>query len=374
MSEATAFPLQPIAEYLALKGEIDQVVQHVLGAGQYILGAEVAAFESEFAAAIGAAHAIGVASGTDALVLALRALGIGSGDTVITVSHTAVATVAAIELAGATPLLVDIEPRSFTMDMNKLADTFRGHFAQRLKAIVAVHLYGHPAEMAAILRIARHHDLRVVEDCAQAHGATVDGKTVGTFGDLAAFSFYPTKNLGAIGDGGIVVSNDAGLTERVRELRQYGWRQRYISERPGMNSRLDELQAAILRVKLRYLQRDNARRRVLANIYARRLTGSSVEPPSVRSGVEHVFHQYVVRSAQRDALAGFLKTRGVPTSVLYPQPVHLQPAYRGRVALGAGGLLESEHAAREVLSLPMHAYLSDEAVHSAAQQIHDWRP
>jgi dTDP-4-amino-4,6-dideoxygalactose transaminase len=374
MSETALFPFQPLAEYRALKGEIDQAVQHALAAGQYILGAEVAAFETEFAAEMGVVHAVGVASGTDALVLALRALGIGAGDAVITVSHTAVATVAAIELAGATPLLVDIEPTSFTIDVNKLADTLSRHSSQRLKAIVPVHLYGHAAEMAAVLAIARHHDLRVVEDCAQAHGAAVDGKMVGTFGDIAAFSFYPTKNLGAIGDGGAVVSNDVQLIDQVRELRQYGWRRRYISERPGMNSRLDELQAAILRVKLRHLRRDNARRRVLADIYARRLIGSSVEPPSIRRGVEHVFHQYVVRSVQRDALGEFLKARGVPTAVHYPQPVHLQPAYLGRVAVGAGGLVESERASREVLSLPMHAYLTNEAVHLAAQQIHDWKP
>jgi dTDP-4-amino-4,6-dideoxygalactose transaminase len=374
MSGPAAFPSQPAAEYRALKREIDQAVQRTLEAGQYILGSEVAAFEGEFATAIGAAHAVGVASGTDALVVALRALGIGAGDTVITVSHTAVATVAAIELAGATPLLVDIDPASFTIDVNKLADTLNRRSAHRLKAILPVHLYGHAAEMAAILALARQHGLQVVEDCAQAHGAIVDGKTVGTLGDIAAFSFYPTKNLAAIGDGGAVVCNDNRLAERVRELRQYGWRQRYISESPGMNSRLDELQAAILRVKLRHLERDNARRRTLAEIYARQLKSSSVKLPSVRLGAQHVFHQYVVRASNREALSEWLHSRGVPTAVHYPLPVHAQPAYVGRVALGAGGLEESERACSEVLSLPVHAYLSDEAVTYAAQQIRDWKP
>jgi dTDP-4-amino-4,6-dideoxygalactose transaminase len=374
MSMGDAFPFQPVAEYRALKREIDGAIERTLEGGQYVLGAEVDAFEREFAAAIGAAHAVGVGSGTDALVLALRALGIGTGDTVITVSHTAVATVAAIELAGATPLLVDIDPTSFTIDVNKLADTLSRPSEHRVKAILPVHLYGHPAEMGAILALGRQHGLRVVEDCAQAHGAIVDGRKAGTLGDIAAFSFYPTKNLGAIGDGGAIVSSDTQLAARVRELRQYGWRQRYISELPGMNSRLDELQAAILRVKLRHLDLDNARRGALAEIYGGQLRGSAVKPPAVRPGARHVFHQYVVRASKREALSEWLHSHAVPTAVHYPLPVHAQPAYLGRVALGAGGLEESERACREVLSLPMHPYLSDEAVTYAAQQVLDWKP
>ena len=383
------FPFQPIAEYRAHEKEILAAMKRVADSGHYILGPEVTAFEKEFAAELGASHMVGCANGTDALVLALRALDIGAGDTVITVSHTAVATVAAIELAGATPLLVDIEPNSFTMDVNKLADTVKQNRSHRIKAIIPVHLYGQPADMAAILEIARQHGLRVVEDCAQAHGATLGGQCVGTFGDAAEFSFYPTKNLGAIGDGGAVVCNDSQLAQRVRELRQYGWRERYISATAGMNSRLDELQAAILRVKLPHLKRDNARRRALAGIYstaigapvsdpARRQggqqhAGSETGAPSVRAGCEHVFHQYVVRSPKRDALAEFLKSRGVPTAIHYPQPVHTQPAYLNRVAIGAGGLAESERACREVLSLPMHAYLTAGAVKFAEQQICEFK-
>ncbi len=368
------FHFQPIAEYRAHESEILAAMKRVGDSGYYILGPEVDAFENEFATAIGAAHAVGVANGTDALVLALRALGIGAGDTVITVSHTAVATVMAIELAGAEPLLVDIEPKSFTLDVNKLADTLNQNRSRKIKAVIPVHLYGHPADMVAILEIARENNLRVIEDCAQAHGATIGGKTVGTFGDAAAFSFYPTKNLGAIGDGGAVLTNDAALAQRLRELRQYGWRERYISAITGMNSRLDEMQAAILRVKLPHLQRDNARRRELAGIYSAALKSLAVTPPSVRAGCEHVFHQHVVRSPKRDPLADFLKSRGVPTAVHYPQPVHTQPAYLNRVAIGAGGLAESERACREVLSLPMHGYLADEAVRFAAQQITEWKP
>ena len=251
--------------------------------------------------------------------------------------------------------------------------TLKQNRTRKIKAVIPVHLYGHPADMTAILEIARENNLRVIEDCAQAHGAKIDGKTVGTFGDIAAFSFYPTKNLGAIGDGGAVLTNDVSLAQRVRELRQYGWRSRYISETTGMNSRLDELQAAILRVKLPHLQRANARRRALAAVYSATLKNSVVTPPSVRSGCEHVFHQYVIRSSKRDALADFLKSRGVPTAVHYPQPVHTQPAYLNRVTIGAGGLAESEQASREVLSLPMHGYLADEAVRFAAQQIREWK-
>ena len=368
------FPFQPIAEYRAYKSAIDAAMLSVCESGNYILGPECVEFEKEFAAWIGTAHAVGVANGTDALVLALRALGIGVGDTVITVSHTAVATVAAIELTGAEVLLVDIEPATFTLDPQKLADTIRANPQRRFKAVIPVHLYGQPSDMPAIRAIAQQHSLRVIEDCAQSHGATLGGKITGTFGDAATFSFYPTKNLGAIGDGGAVVTRDASVAARVRELRQYGWKSRYISDTTGMNSRLDELQAAILRVKLPHLRTDNQRRRDLATLYAMHAANSAITLPPVRSGAEHVYHQYVVRSPQRDALMAALKTNGVPTAIHYPQPVHTQPAYLGRIATGAGGLAESERACREVLSLPMHPQLTDDAVIFAAQKISEWRP
>jgi dTDP-4-amino-4,6-dideoxygalactose transaminase len=336
-----------------------------------------------------AGHAVGVGSGTDALHLALRACGVGPGDRVFTVSHTAVATVAAIELAGATPVLVDIDPATFTMDPHRLEEAVRtedegrktgdaGSAAPTVKrqtsvfrrrsAIIPVHLYGHPADMSAILEIARRYDLWVIEDCAQAHGATIDGRKTGTFGDIAAFSFYPTKNLGALGDGGAVVTSDPALAEQTRLLREYGWRERYVSALPGLNSRLDELQAAILRVKLRYLDAENARRRVLAAEYDRLLADSSVRTLATRPDVSHVFHQYVIRSARRDALQAYLRSQGIGTLIHYPAPVHAQPAYAERLSIGEG-LPHTEAAAREILSLPMFPELSDEQAAEVAKAI-----
>ena len=366
------FPAQPHANYLAHRDAIDAAIRRVLDSGWYILGQEVTAFEREFAEFLGAAHAVGVGHGTDAIELALRALGIGAGDTVLTVAHTAVATVAAIERAGAEPLLVDIAPDSFTLDPAKLEAAIRAGASRRLKAVVVVHLYGHPADLPAIMAIANQHGLRVIEDCAQAHGAALDGRKTGTWGDLAAFSFYPTKNLSALGDGGAVVTNDAPLAARVAELRQYGWRARYISESPGVNSRLDELQAAILRVKLRALPAENARRRALAQLYSAGLAATPLRLPRVRENAEHVFHQYVVRTDRRDALLQHLQARGIPAAIHYPQPVHLQPAYAGRTATGAGGLAETERACREILSLPIHPQLGDEAVARVVEEIRQW--
>ena len=363
------FPGQPHANYLAHRESIDAAIRRVLDSGWYILGQEVTAFEREFAEFLGAAHAIGVANGTDAIELALRALGIGAGDTVLTVSHTAVATVAAIERTGAEPLLVDIAPDSFTLDPARLEAAILASAGRRLKAVVVVHLYGHPADLPAILAVAKAHGLRVIEDCAQAHGAMLDGRKAGTWGDLAAFSFYPTKNLSAIGDGGAVVTSDLALAARISELRQYGWRERYISAVPGVNSRLDELQAAILRVKLRALSTENARRRELAHLYSTGLAATPLRLPRVRENAEHVFHQYVVRTARRDALLQHLQARGIPAGIHYPQPVHLQSAYAGRIALGAGGLPETERACREILSLPMHPQLSDEAAARVVEEI-----
>jgi dTDP-4-amino-4,6-dideoxygalactose transaminase len=376
----------PRANYLAHKTEIDAAIEQVLLAGRYILGEPVTAFEREFAAYLGAGHAmpgiaghtIAAGSGTDALHLALRACGIGPGDRVFTVSHTAVATVAAIELAGAQPVLVDIDPATFTMDPQRLEDALKhvpGTFGSarhvpgaRRGAIIPVHLYGHPADMAAILEIARRFDLWVIEDCAQSHGAEIAGQRTGTFGDIAAFSFYPTKNLGALGDGGAVATNDAGLAEQTRLLREYGWRERYVSAIPGLNSRLDTLQAAILRVKLRYLDAENARRRELAQRYSELLAGADVRLPMARPDVTHVYHQYVIRAARRDALQAHLRGLGIGTLIHYPVPVHLQPAYAGRIPVGAG-LPETEAAAREILSLPIFPELSCEQVIEAAKAI-----
>ena len=358
------------ASYLAHQRGIDDAIRQTLDSGWYILGKQVAAFEREFADYLGAAHCIGVANGTDALTLALRACGVGAGDAVITVSHTAVATVAAIELAGALPVLVDIDPVTFTISPQAIENAVNSHWGKaKLKAIVAVHLYGHPAEMAAITELARRFDLSVIEDCAQAHGAKIGDQRVGTFGQIAAFSFYPTKNLGALGDGGAVVTSDAALAERVRLLREYGWRERYVSEIAGMNSRLDELQAAILRVKLKRLDEENERRRQLARVYDEKLAAAPLQLPALQNNVSHVYHQYVLRAANRDQLKERLKEQGIGTLIHYPVAVHQQPAYRNRVLVGGGGLPETERAARSVLSLPMYPQLTGEQAEYVCQAI-----
>lgn len=354
----------PGAGYRALKAEIDDAVARALSSGWYILGAELRAFEAEFAAWLGAPAVIGCGNGTDAIALALRGLGVGPGGTVVTVSHTAVATVAAVEMAGATPLLVDIDPVHYTMDPDALRRVLEDPPAglPPVKAVVAVHLYGQPVDLDRIVPLCRQHGVALIEDCAQAHGARLHGQRVGTFGDAATFSFYPTKNLGALGDGGAVAVADADLAVKIAALRQYGWHKHYISDEVGVNSRLDELQAAILRVKLVHLDAGNARRRAIAAAYTAAIAGGPLAAPVVRDGAEPVFHLYVTRSARRDAIQAALREAGVGTGVHYPVPVHLQPAYLGRVALGYGGCPETEAASREILSLPLYPELTDEQV------------
>ncbi|HEV3203626.1 MAG TPA: DegT/DnrJ/EryC1/StrS family aminotransferase [Gemmataceae bacterium] len=373
-------PIDLGANYRAHKEEIDRAIHRVLDKGWYILGQEVSAFEEEFARYIGASNGIAVGNGTDAIHVALRAGGISAGDKVITVSHTADATVAAVELASASPMLVDINPETYTMDPQRLEDTLkaidqapRTTNNPRPKAVIVVHLYGCPAAMPAIMEISRRYELFVIEDCAQAHGASLGGKKAGTWGNIAAFSFYPTKNLGAFGDGGAVVTDDSKLAEQARLVREYGWKERYISQIAGMNSRLDELQAAILRVKLKFLDTENARRREIADTYDKQRAGNGrVKPPIRVAETEHVFHQYVVRSEERDRFKEYLKDRGIGTLIHYPLPVHLQPAYRGRLQLGAGGLTHTEQACREILSLPMYPQLSGEQAHYVGDQVAAW--
>jgi dTDP-4-amino-4,6-dideoxygalactose transaminase len=348
----------PRAQYEAHQAAIDAALRRVLESGRYILGEEVLAFEREFASYLGVRHAVGVGSGTEALHLALAACQIGQGDEVITVAHTAVATVAAIELAGATPVFVDIDPDYFTLDPNQLENAI----TSRTKAIIPIHLYGQPADLQAILSVAQRYSLRVIEDCAQAHGATYRERRVGSYGDMACFSFYPTKNLGAIGDGGAVTTNDSELADRVRYLREYGWVERNLSTIRGWNSRLDELQAAILRVKLQFLDADNAHRRRIADLYDQLLRDSDLILPQRRVDATHVFHLYVVRSEERDDLVERLRANGVGAMIHYPVPVHLQPAYAGRIA-GAEDLPHTERVAKEILSLPIYPELTDTEVH-----------
>jgi dTDP-4-amino-4,6-dideoxygalactose transaminase len=361
MTSKTIPQSDPGAAYRAQRHEIDAAIARVLTGGWYILGEEVAGFEAEFARYIGTKHGIGVANGTDALVLALRALAVGREDYVITVAHTAVATVAAIELAGARPLLIDIDPASYTMDAAALARVLAAP-PGRIAAIIPVHLYGQPADLRAILPLARERGIPVIEDCAQCHGALFGDRRAGSLGDIGCFSLYPTKNLGALGDGGVIVTADDALAERLRALREYGWRARYVSDISGMNSRLDEIQAAVLRVKLRALDHGNARRQAIAAAYDAGFAGLALNPPWRRPGASHVFHQYVVRTPQRDRLRDALKVRSIGANVHYPVPVHLQPAYHGRIALDPAGLPESEAAAGAVLSLPMYPQLEDDGV------------
>lgn len=361
-------PCNPKANYLAHKAEIDMAIARVLESGSYILGKEVEAFENEFSAYIGVRYGIGVGSGTEAIHLALRACGVGSGDVVITVSHTAVATVAAIELCGATPLLVDIDPITFNMSPASLEECIKKHSSARLKAIIPVHLYGHPADMPAILEIAKQYELYVIEDCSQSHGAAINEKKTGTFGDIAAFSFYPTKNLGAIGDGGFVATNNEELSKKVRLLREYGWKNRYISEIPGTNSRLDEIQAAILLVKLQYLNEDTEKRLSIAMKYDEILAGTILCLPTYLPCYKHCYHQYVVRAKRRDELRKFLQDNGISTLIHYPIPIHMQPAYRDRLR-AQDSLVETEIAAKEILSLPIYSELGLDEVERVAQTI-----
>lgn len=355
-------PADPAAGYRAHEDEINQAVARVLAGGTYVLGREVAAFEQEFAAYLGIGFAIGVASGTDALRLALTACDVRAGDGVITVAHTAVATVAAIESAGAVPILVDVDPVTQTLDPDRLEDCVTSISDLQVKVILPVHLYGHPADLPPILELASRRGLAIIEDCAQSHGADLGGIKTGKWGRASGFSFYPTKNLGALGDGGAAATDDEALAGRLRMLREYGWRERYVSQMPGTNSRLDELQAAILRVRLRYLDAENERRRRVATLYSERLRGLPLVLPVVRDRSGHVFHQYVVQTELRDALREFLDARGIRTLIHYPVPIHLQPAYRGRIRIHRGGLGQSERLSTRILSLPMHPFLTEAQV------------
>jgi len=343
----------PAAQFHSYQAEIEAAVLRVLRSNRYILGTEVEALEQEFAAYIGTSHAIGVANGTDALELALRALDIGTGDEVITVSHTAVATVAAIEAAGAVPVLVDVDPDFYTLDPAQLAEVLTPH----TRAVIAVHLYGQPADLDAIDAFCQKNNLVLIEDVSQAHGAKWKGRRLGSIGRIACFSCYPTKNLGAIGDAGLVTTSDEKLAQKVRMLREYGWRERYVSDLIGRNSRLDELQAAILRIKLRYLDADNGRRQQLAAYYTKLLDGQLLHLPAIREHAEHVYHLYVVRTGNRQSLMGHLKAHDIHAGIHYPMPVHLQPAYKGRIRT-ARSMEMTERFANVVLSLPMYPELS----------------
>lgn len=367
MSEAFIPVANPRAAFDALRPEIMTAVQNVLDSGSYILGEETKHFEEEFARFLGARYCIGVASGTDALTLALFALGVSGGDEVITVSHSAVATIAAIERAGATPVFADIDPLTRCLDPEKIHPLI----SPKTKVILPVHIYGQPAAMAPILALAKQYGLKVIEDCAQAHGAEIDGVKVGVWGDAAAFSFYPTKNLGAYGDGGAVVTNSSETAHRLMHLRQYGWNEHRNSLMPGFNSRLDELQAAILRVKLRHLARDNERRAAIARAYETSVDGSSILFPPLIEKTTHAFHLFVVECGDRESLRNAFHEHCIGTAIHYPLPVHQQTAYAGRIR-GSDHLPHTESLYRRILTLPMYPELTDQQVKRICSTLQSW--
>lgn len=365
MSERPSVPFVDLAaQYAAIRREIDAAVASVFGSGDFILGREVSLFEDEFAAYCGVQHAVGVDSGTSALELALRAYGIGRGDEVITAANTFIATALAISYVGAAPVLVDIDPCTYAMDPAAVESAV----TSRTSAIIPVHLYGHPADMDAIRAVATRHGLLVIEDACQAHGALYGGRRAGSLAHAAAFSFYPAKNLGACGDGGMIVTEDAQVRDAVRMMRDYGQRAKYDHVLKGYNRRLDTLQAAVLRVKLRHLDAWNRARRQHARRYDALLEGSAVVPPCEAEDVEAVYHLYVVRTADRDALRGHLAERGIATGIHYPVPIHLQAAYRD-LRCPAGSFPITEAYSGQVLSLPMYAECPAEAIAAVAAAV-----
>jgi dTDP-4-amino-4,6-dideoxygalactose transaminase len=350
------------SQYEKIKPEIDDAIMNVLSSTQFILGKEVGEFEAAAAAYVGARHAIGCASGTDALQVAMMGLGIGTGDEVITTPFTFAATAETIVLLGATPIYVDIDPRSFNIDPAKIENAV----TPKTKAILPVHLFGQCADMDSVIEIARRHRLTVIEDAAQAFGAEYKGRKAGTLGDVACMSFFPSKNLGAYGDAGMIFTDDDRLAERIRMISLHGSRKKYQHEILGVNSRLDTIQAAVLKVKLRYLDVWNEQRRKWAALYTEKLGDSAVLTPSISPGCTHIFHQYSIRlpastGKTRDDLMRSLNSRGIPTAVHYPLPLHLQQAFK-HLGKKEGDFPISECVAREILSLPMHPELDEDQI------------
>ncbi len=355
-------------QYRSLAAEIQQAVQRAMERADFILGSEVSAFEEEFAAFCGAKYAVGLATGTDALHLGLRACGIGPGDEVITAPNSFIATAAAITFSGATPVFADIDPRTFNLDPVAVEQAI----TPRTRAIVPVHLYGQPADMDALQALARRYDLKIIEDACQAHGAEYKGQRVGSLGDVAAFSFYPGKNLGAYGDGGAAVTSDPQIAETLRMLRNYGQSRKYHHDFLAFNSRLDNLQAAILRVKLRHMDAWNRKRRKAAAHYTRLLAPEGMPVPRAMPEVSHVYHLYVIRSTRRDELLRFLNERGIGAGIHYPIPIHLQSAY---AALGGrpGDFPNAESACREVLSLPLFPEITRDQIETICSAIREFQ-
>ena len=353
-----------VAQYHSIRDEIEQAIRGVLESGVFILGPNVAAFEEEMAAYLGVKYAVGVASGTDALLLTLRAYGIGPGDEVIVPAYTFFATAEVVSQLGATPVFVDIDPQTYCLDASQLEE----RITARTKAIIPVHLYGHPADMAPILEFAGRHGLKVIEDNAQALGAEYKGRKTGSLGDAGCLSFFPSKTLGGYGDGGMVVTNDPMLAETIRKLRTHGWQRKYYPEMLGFNSRLDELQAAILRIKLRHLDAWNERRREMAERYRALLANSGVLLPWEAPYAKHVYHLYIIRLRERKAVQEHLRALGIASGIYYPLPLHLVEPYRG-LGYGPGAFPEAERAAQETLAIPLYPEMTKDHVKAVSQSV-----
>jgi len=354
-------------QYVRFKDEYDKAILETLDSGWYILGKNVHEFEKEFSDYVGSKYCVGVNSGLDALILAIRALGIGKGDEVIVPANTYIASVLGITENGATPVFVEPD-EFFNIDPSKI----EAAITAKTKAILPVHLYGQPARMEEIMEVARKHNLYVVEDCAQAHGATVNGRNIGTFGDINCFSFFPTKNLGAFGDAGAIVTNDEKLAEKVRMLRNYGSIKKYYHEIEGVNSRLDELQAALLRVKLEHINELEQERRTIAERYLTEIKNPLIELPKVLQNCKHVWHLFVVKCNQRDKLQAFLKDNGIGTKIHYPIPPHLSKAYQ-RLGYKKGDFPITEKYASTILSLPLYNGMADEEINFVIEKLNEFR-
>jgi dTDP-4-amino-4,6-dideoxygalactose transaminase len=361
--------VDPRAEYESLKSELDKVILGVAGSGQYVLGANVEAFEKEFAAYIGVEHAIGTGSGTDALRIALLSLGVKTGDEVITSPFSFVATADSIAQIGAIPVFVDIDPETFNIDAHKIEHKI----SSKTKALLPVHLFGQPCEMDMIGDLADEYGLKVLEDCAQAAGAGFGAKKTGSIGHAGAFSFFPTKNLGCMGDGGMITTNDDETANMARMLRVHGAASKYDHEMLGYNSRLDEVQAAVLRVKLKMLDGWINLRIQAAKLYDEHITAEHVTKPAVDNGSKHAFNIYTITTGKRDRLAAHLKKNDISSSVNYPTPLHLQKAF-SYLGYEKNSLREAEQASSEVLSLPMHPHLSTQQVQTVADCVNSFDP
>ncbi len=355
-----------VAQYHNIREEIEQAIHDVFESGSFILGPKVAAFEEAIATYLGMRHAVGVASGTDALHLTLRALGIGPGDEVIVPAYTFFATAEAVSQSGATPVFVDIDPGTYCIDIAQI----ESRITSGTKAIIPVHLYGHPVDMAPLMELARRRGLKVIEDNAQALGAEWNGSKTGSVGDVGCLSFFPSKNLGGYGDGGMVVSDDPALADTVRKLRTHGWRTKYHPEMFGFNSRLDELQAAILQVKLTHLDTWNEQRRAIAARYRAFLSDTGIELPWEEPDTKHVYHLYILRVTERKAVQEHLRSLGIASGIYYPLPLHQLEPYR-HLGYGSGSFPEAERAAQETLAIPLYPEMTEaqiETVVSAVKQ------